>query len=250
MHKYTQSTNRRISLTLKSTNLLPFSCFVRQSHPLVISFDCWNYLLLLQPRDPTPRSSAFHGKISSIFTNRASRSYKTGRKKIAEARQSPRDESFGTDFTNKCRRLNAGMSQDGSLSLNHRLPAAFLPPRPAVLLLPLRGRRFQLPSSSRRLVLPFLAPPLFRGASPPPLADANRKQERKRKAHSNWQHRQFATCLRSLPLLSPLERRLRQRQSNPPRNSPTYRSDAISMTGDVQALIRCTGFLRSGRSKN
>lgn len=33
-------------------------------------------------------------------------------------------ESFGTDFTNKCRRLNPGMSQDGSLSLNHRLPAA------------------------------------------------------------------------------------------------------------------------------
>lgn len=33
-------------------------------------------------------------------------------------------ESFGTDFTNKCRRLNPGMLQDGSLSLNHRLPAA------------------------------------------------------------------------------------------------------------------------------
>lgn len=196
------------------------------------------------------RSNTTFIRFSREDRGQFSRTYKTGRKKIAEARQSPRDESFGTDFTNKCRRLNAGMSQDGSLSLNHRLPAAFLPPRPAVLLLPLRGRRFQLPSSSRRLVLPFLAPPLFRGASPPPLADANRKQERKRKAHSNWQHRQFATCLRSLPLLSPLERRLRQRQSNPPRNSPTYRSDAISMTGDVQALIRCTGFLRSGRSKN
>lgn len=38
-------------------------------------------------------------------------------------------ESYGTDFTNKCRRLNPGMLQDGSFSLNHRLPAASqLPP--------------------------------------------------------------------------------------------------------------------------
>lgn len=33
-----------------------------------------------------------------------------------------------TDSTNKCRRLNPGKSQDGSLSLNHRLPA--LPANP------------------------------------------------------------------------------------------------------------------------
>lgn len=48
------------------------------------------------------------------------------RRRSEEARRGwtrPRDESFGTDFTNKCRRLNVGMSQDGSLSLNHRLPA-------------------------------------------------------------------------------------------------------------------------------
>lgn len=47
-------------------------------------------------------------------------SYKEGRGGDDERQ----GESFGTDFTNKCRRLNPGMSQDGSLSLNHRLPAA------------------------------------------------------------------------------------------------------------------------------
>jgi len=45
-----------------------------------------------------------------------------------EARGAARGESFGTDFTNKCRRLNPGMLQDGSLPLNRRLPAAsYLP---------------------------------------------------------------------------------------------------------------------------
>lgn len=45
-------------------------------------------------------------------------------------RRATKEESCGTDFTNKCRRLNPGMLQDGSLSLNHRLPAAsYLPPR-------------------------------------------------------------------------------------------------------------------------
>lgn len=67
------------------------------------------------------------------------------------------------------------MSQDGSLSLNHRLPAAFLPPRPAAHLLPPSPN---CPSSSPRLVLPLLAPPLFRGASPPPKPPRWRERER------------------------------------------------------------------------
>jgi len=48
------------------------------------------------------------------------------------ARGAARGESSGTDFTNKCRRLNPGMLQDGSLPLNRRLSAAsYLPPRVA-----------------------------------------------------------------------------------------------------------------------
>ena len=39
----------------------------------------------------------------------------------AQKEAAERAESRGTDFTNKCRRLNPGKSQDGSLSLNRRL---------------------------------------------------------------------------------------------------------------------------------
>ena len=72
---------------------------------------------------------------------------------------------------------------------------------------------------------PFLAPPLFRGASPPSLREYGpkpRKREREeRKAHSNWQYRQFATCLRSLPLLSPLRRGVRVNDSRIRRETRT-----------------------------
>lgn len=121
-------------------------------------------------------SKRFRNRFHSLFFETFGQ---FSRRRWAEAGQGPtRDESFGTDFTNKCRRLNAGMSQDGSLSLNHRLPAAFLPPRPAAHLLPPSPN--SPPSSlAPRLVLPFLAPPLFRGASPPPKPPG---EKRKRKA--------------------------------------------------------------------
>jgi len=45
------------------------------------------------------------------------------RKRRRRGDEERQGESFGTDFTNKCRRLNPGMLQDGSFSLNHRLPA-------------------------------------------------------------------------------------------------------------------------------
>lgn len=164
------------------------------------------------------------------------------RRWAAEAGQGPtRDESFGTDFTNKCRRLNAGMSQDGSLSLNHRLPAAFLPPR---LLRPTSFRRPQ----TRPLPLPTARPSFSCSTSLPrrlSTSETSGREEKEKGPHSkaasagNLPHAYVAACLSFLS--SRLERSLRQRQQpNPPRYSPAYRggSDAISMTGDVQALIR------------
>lgn len=74
-------------------------------------------------------------------------------------------------------------------------------------------------------------------------SETSGREEKEKGPHSkaasagNLPHAYVAACLSFLS--SRLERSLRQRQPNPPRYSPAYRrSDAISMTGDVQALIR------------
>lgn len=112
MHKYAQSTNRRIPRTIKSTNLLPFSCFVRQSHPLVISFDCWIYLLLFQPWDPTPRSSAFHGKIAANFHERTKRGERRSQRRDKVHGMSPSgliSQTNADDWMLACRKMDRSL---------------------------------------------------------------------------------------------------------------------------------------------
>lgn len=92
------------------------------------------------------------------------------------------------------------MSQDGSLSLNHRLPAAFLPPRPAAHLLP-PSPNCPLPPSSHGSSFLFLLH--LSSEAPLHLRNLRERRERERPPFESCQHRQFATCLRScLPLLS------------------------------------------------
>ena len=195
-----------------------------------------------RPSSPTiqPDSSNFHSQILQ-FSLAIVESYETGGGRRSQKRDKVHgDESFGTDFTNKCRRLNAGMSQDGSLSLNHRLPAAFLPLRPAALLLrqlatavsncPLPPERrlassFSCSTSLSRRLSTFAS----RTKKP---REREREKERERPIRTGSTGNLPHAYVR-LPLLSPSERSLRQRQPNPPRNS-----DAISTNGDVQALIR------------
>lgn len=97
-----------------------------------------------------------------------------------------RGESCGTDFTNKCRRLNPGMSQDGSLSLNHRLPAAYLPPLVSRIAPSRTAASIVLSSSPLRPFCWFLATSSFAEAPPPPWTVPFQRAAR-----------QFATCLRS-----------------------------------------------------
>lgn len=108
------------------------------------------------------------------------------------------------------------------------------------------------PTSFRRpQTAPFLPPPTARpsfscSTSLPrrlSTSETSGREEKEKGPHSkaastgNLPHAYVAACLSFLS--SRFERSLRQRQPNPPRYSPAYRrSDAISMTGDVQALIR------------
>lgn len=146
------------------------------------------------------RMTSADGNNPKIFTARTKRS-----RKIVDGTRS-RDESFGTDFTNKCRRLNVGMSQDGSLSLNHRLPAAFLPPRPASVLV----------FASALPVRPSFSCSTFSlQALPPPRTKRPERKTEKRLlgvgSTGNLPHAYVAASL------SPLQTTLCQRQPNRPR---------------------------------
>ena len=204
--------------------------------------------MAVQFNDPT-RSSNFHSQILQ-FSRAIVESNETGEEedRRSETRSTGMSPSGLISQTNADDWMLACRKMDRSLWITD-YPLAFLPLRPAALLLRQLATAVSncpLPPQ-RRLASSFscstsLSRRLSTFAS---RIRTETKKERERGEKGPFELAVPAICHMPTFAASPFsssKRSPRQRQPNPPRNS-----DAISMNGDVQALIRYGGYSKARR---